>query len=143
MSEEAALLLIVDDEPRILSALRRSLRREPFEVVAVETSREALHHLETLPVDIILSDHKMPGMTGVQLLAAASQLRPNAPRILITGWTEEIPPEDMEAIGVFAVLNKPWDDAELKETLRAAAKARHAEQQAAQDTAKLTPWRSI
>jgi CheY-like chemotaxis protein len=94
-------------------------------------------------VDIILSDHKMPGMTGVQLLAAASQLRPNAPRILITGWTEEIPPEDMEAIGVFAVLNKPWDDAELKETLRAAAKARHAEQQAAQDTAKLTPWRSI
>jgi DNA-binding NtrC family response regulator len=143
MSEEAALLLIVDDEPRILSALRRSLRREPFEVGAVESSREALHHLETLPVDIILSDHKMPGMTGVQLLAAASQLRPNAPRILITGWTEEIPPEDMEAIGVFAVLNKPWDDAELKETLRAAAKARHAEQQAAQDTAKLTPWRSI
>jgi DNA-binding NtrC family response regulator len=142
MSEESALLLIVDDEPRILSALRRSLRREPFEVVAVETSREALHHLETLPVDIILSDHKMPGMTGVQLLAAASRLRPKAVRILITGWTEEIPPEDMEAIGVFAVLNKPWDDAALKETLRNAAKARPAEQQATGDAAKLPPWPS-
>jgi adenylate cyclase len=140
MSEAPALLLIVDDEPRILSALRRSLRREPFEVLAVETSREALHHLETLPVDIVLSDHKMPGMTGVQLLAAATRIRPQAVRILITGWTQEIPPEDMEAIGVFKVLNKPWDDAELKETLRAAAKQRHSELQAGDDTAKLPPW---
>ncbi len=136
MSEDA-LLLIVDDEPRILSALRRSLRREPFEVVAVETSREALQQLKTLPIDIVLSDHKMPGMTGVQLLAAAAQIRPDAVRILITGWTEEIPPEEIEAIGAFALLNKPWDDAELKETLHAAAKARHAEQQLPEDTARI------
>ena len=142
MNEESALLLIVDDEPRILSALRRSLRREPFEVLAVETTREALHLLETQPVDVILSDHKMPGMTGVQLLSAAAQMRPEAVRILITGWTEEIPSDELEAIGVFAVLNKPWDDGELKETLRAAAKARHSEQQPGDDDAKLPSWPS-
>ena len=116
------LLLIVDDEPRILSALRRSLRREPYEVIAVETSREALHALETQPVALVLSDHKMPGMTGLQILAEAARLRPGAQRLLITGWTEEIPQQEIEALGVFAVLNKPWDDAELKETLAAALK---------------------
>ena len=148
MSEGQALLLIVDDEPRILSALRRSLRREPFEVIAVETTREALHVLESQPVDIVLSDHKMPGMTGVQLLAEAARLRPEAVRILITGWTEEIPPGEMEAIGVRAVLNRPWDDAALKETLREAAKSRSGEpasegaEQDAADAGKLPPWPS-
>lgn len=124
MNEEPALLLIVDDEPRILSALRRALRREPFEVLAVETCREALHLLETQPIDIVLSDHKMPGMTGLQLLAEAARLRPGVVRLLITGWTEEIPAGEIEALGVLAVLNKPWDDAELKEVLAAARKAR-------------------
>ena len=123
MSEALPLLLIVDDEPRILSALRRSLRREPVEVLAVESCREALELLASQPVDLVLSDHKMPGMTGLQLLAEAARLRPQAVRLLITGWTEEIPPAEIEALSVFAVLNKPWDDAELKETLRAAAKS--------------------
>ena len=122
MSDAAPLLLIVDDEPRILSALRRALRREAFEIIAVETWREALHALETLPVDVVLSDHKMPGMTGLEILAAAAERRPRAVRLLITGWTESIPDEAIQGVGVRAVINKPWDDGELKETLRAALK---------------------
>ena len=124
MSEESALLLIVDDEPRILSALRRALRREPFEVLAVESTREALALLETQAIDIVLSDHKMPGMTGLQLLTEAARLCPQAVRILITGWTEEIPAEQIEAVGVFKVLNKPWEDTALKDALSEARKAR-------------------
>ena len=144
MTDANALLLIVDDEPRILSALRRSLRREPFEVIAVETTREALQVLESQPVDIVLSDHKMPGMTGVQLLAEAARLRPGAVRILITGWTEELPPGHREAIGVYAILNKPWEDEKLKETIREAAKASGGVevQQGADDAGKLPPWPS-
>jgi len=87
----APLLLLVDDESRILSALRRCLRREPYELISAETTSEALRLVETQPVDLVLSDHKMPGMTGIQLLARVAQLRPQAIRLLITGWTESIP----------------------------------------------------
>ena len=113
-------LLIVDDEPRILSALRRSLRREGFEIVTADSTAEALRSLEAEPFDLILSDHKMPGMTGLQLLERAAEHSPGAIRLLITGWTEAIPDDDIRAVGVRAVITKPWDDAALKATLRRA-----------------------
>jgi response regulator RpfG family c-di-GMP phosphodiesterase len=112
-------LLIVDDEAQILSALERSLRREGYEIVAVESAAAALRVLEKRCVDAILSDQKMPGMSGVQLLARAAELRPEAVRMLITGWIDEIPTERLEEVGICALVTKPWDDAKLKTTLRA------------------------
>jgi DNA-binding NtrC family response regulator len=114
-------LLVVDDEERILSALRRSLRREGYEIVTSESVHEALEMLKRYPVDMILSDQKMPGMSGLQFLAEAAARCPGATRMLITGWTEEIAPEKLEDIGIFALINKPWNDAQLKETLRRAS----------------------
>ena len=90
---ERPSLLIVDDEARILSALRRSLRREGYEIVTAETAEEALRLLGERPVDAILSDQKLPGMEGSQFLAEAARLCPEAVRMIITGWTEEIPRE--------------------------------------------------
>ena len=119
-----ARLLILDDEPRILSALRRSLRREPYEVFTAETAAEALRILDTEPIDLVLSDHKMPGTSGLQFLAQARARRPGAARLLITGWPELIPAADIRALGVLAVIAKPWEDAALKETLRMACKDR-------------------
>jgi response regulator RpfG family c-di-GMP phosphodiesterase len=112
--------LIVDDEARILSALRRALRREGYEIVTAETVADALRILDERPVDGILSDHKMPGMSGVQFLEEASRRRPDAVRMIITGWTEEIPSARLEEAGVCALVTKPWDDARLKATLRRA-----------------------
>ena len=120
MSEVRPVLLIVDDEVRILTALRRVLRSERYEILTAETPTEALRLLDERRVDLILSDHKMPGMSGLELLARASSKQPSAGRILITGWTEEVPPEELAAVGVCALLPKPWDNAELKATLRAA-----------------------
>ena len=124
MGDEAArvrpTLLIVDDEEQILSALKRALRREGYEIVAAETAAAALRILDERPVDAILSDQKMPGMSGVQLLTQAAKRRPHAVRMLITGWTEEIPIEQLEEVGVRALVTKPWDDAKLKATLRQA-----------------------
>jgi CheY-like chemotaxis protein len=111
--------LIVDDEAQILSALKRSLRREGYEIVAVESAAAALRVLDERWVDAILSDHKMPGISGVQLLARVAQLRPDVVRMLITGWTNEIPHERLEEVGICALVTKPWDDAKLKATLRA------------------------
>jgi response regulator RpfG family c-di-GMP phosphodiesterase len=120
MTAARPVLLIVDDEARILTALQRALRRESYEILTAETPAEAMKLLDQHRVDVILSDHKMPGMNGLALLAHASRKQPSAARVLITGWTEEVPPADLAAIGVRALLPKPWDDAELKKTLRAA-----------------------
>jgi CheY-like chemotaxis protein len=113
-------LLVVDDEERILSALRRTLRREGYRVVTSESVHEALEILDAGPVDLILSDQKMPGMSGLQFLEEAAKRCPGAARVLITGWTEEIPPEKLEELGIRGLITKPWDDARLKKVLREA-----------------------
>ncbi len=117
---DAPCVLLVDDEARILSALRRCLRREGFEILTAESAAEALRILDAHPVDAIVSDQKMPGGSGLALLAAAARRRPNAARMLITGVTDEIPRAELEAAGVCALITKPWDDTRLKATLRRA-----------------------
>jgi DNA-binding NtrC family response regulator len=113
-------LLIVDDEDRILSALRRCLRREGYEILTADTVDLALELVGGRQVDLVLSDHKMPGMSGVDLLQAVRRVQPAAACLLITGWSQAISQDDLAAAGVFAVIPKPWDDAELKQSLRAA-----------------------
>ena len=120
MAGDGRVLLIVDDEARILSALRRTLRREGYEIFTAETVDEAFDILEQRPVDAILSDHKMPGMSGMKFLEEAGRRRPDAVRMIITGWTEELPRASLDEVGVCALVTKPWDDAKLKATLRRA-----------------------
>ncbi len=122
MSEQgrAPALLIVDDEPRILSALRRSLRREGWRILATTEPEEALRWLATERIGALLTDHKMRGCSGIELLDAAARVQPGAARFLITGWPDAIPQARLEAIGVRALIPKPWDDAALKALLRGA-----------------------
>jgi response regulator RpfG family c-di-GMP phosphodiesterase len=114
------LLLIVDDEARVLSALRRALRKEGYEILTAESPREALKLIADHPVDAVLSDHKMPGMSGLQVLAEVARQRPNAARLLISGWPEAVTQRELDQLGVHALIPKPWNDAELKAELRAA-----------------------
>lgn len=114
------MVLLVDDEPRILSALRRALRREGYALLCAETAQEALRLLSSERVDCVLSDHKMPGVTGMQLMERVAAARPEVVRLILTGWNQEISPPELERLDIRAVLAKPWDDAELKTTLRKA-----------------------
>jgi response regulator RpfG family c-di-GMP phosphodiesterase len=116
---DAPTLLVVDDEARILSVLRRALRREGWRILTAGTPADALRILEEEPVDAVLTDHKMPRMSGLDLLEAAARRRPAAARLLISGWPDEISPERMSALGIHALIPKPWDDGELRRILRA------------------------
>jgi len=114
------IVLLVDDEPRILSALTRALRREGYQLLSADTPAQALRLVDEHPVDLVLSDYKMPGTTGLELLERIAKRRPEAARLLITGWNTEVDPVALAQLGVLAVLPKPWDDSELKLALRKA-----------------------
>lgn len=79
-----ARVLFVDDEPRVLTTMRM-LFRAHYEVFFAEGGAQALELLRKQPVDVVVSDQRMPGMSGIELLRAARELNPNAMRILLTG----------------------------------------------------------
>ena len=113
-------LLIVDDEVRILTALRRSLRREGWEILVADSPDKALALIEDHDIDVVLSDQKMRGMSGLELLEIVKERSPHTRLLLITGWTGEVPEAVVSRLRLLAVIQKPWDDEELKGILRRA-----------------------
>lgn len=114
-------LLLVDDEENILKALVRLFRRLGHEILTASSGTEALALLQERPVSLIVSDHRMPGMSGAELLAAAARIRPEALRIMLTGYADIR--AAMEAINegrVYRFLPKPWDDDALLRTVEEA-----------------------
>ncbi len=102
----------------MLSALRRALRKEGYEILTASTPEEALAIVDRQAVDLVLSDHKMPGMSGVQLLEQVAARRPDTARMLISGWPEAVPPEELDKLEIRALIPKPWNDKDLKHELR-------------------------
>jgi DNA-binding NtrC family response regulator len=117
------LVLLVDDDANVLSALRRTLRREKIAIETARDAREALAILGDGPVDLVISDHRMPGMSGVELLETIRTRWPKTVRILMSGWSAEIPSAELKAAGLFLVLSKPWDDGELRSAIKRAVGA--------------------
>jgi len=82
------LILLVDDEPNILKSLKRLLRGKPFNLVTATTAREALTILAENEVQVMLTDHKMPNMTGAQLIDIVHQQHPNIVSIMLSGQVD-------------------------------------------------------
>ncbi len=118
MTSRLPVVLLVDDEANILSALQRTLRREGYELLTADSAAAALAILADREVDLVVSDQKMPGTHGIAMFAEIERSGRRLPRVLLSGWPEEIPEEDLDAAGVTALLPKPWDDGELKATLQ-------------------------
>ena len=123
-------LLCVDDEPSILSALRRVLRAPDCRVLQATSGAEALEILAREPVAVIVSDMRMPGMDGAELLSRVRAQWPHTARILLTGYA------DMKATiaainegQIYRYINKPWDETELRVTVRQAAERYQLEQE--------------
>lgn len=108
-------LLLVDDEANILSALKRLLRRDGYTLVSAASGEAGLALLAEQAVDVILSDQRMPGMSGVEFLRKARELRPDTVRMVLSGYTELQSITDAINEGaIFKFLTKPWDDDQLR-----------------------------
>jgi class 3 adenylate cyclase len=113
MSDEATVLL-VDDEPRVLDSLEALLGME-HRVLRAEKPETALHALATEPVAVVVSDQRMPGMAGTELLARSRDVAPDTVRILLTAFTDtEALVEAINAAGIYHFVHKPWDPTELR-----------------------------
>lgn len=121
MAPSVRTVLIVDDEENILSALQRTLRRENYSLLIAAEPAQALDILRQSQVDVVVSDHLMPNMSGLDFLKEVRALYPDVVRIMLTGHAQMS--TAMEAINegeIFRFLTKPWEDAELKVALHLA-----------------------
>jgi len=108
-------ILLVDDEDSILSALRRLLRRESYQVVTANGGQAGLDELARRRVDVIVSDQRMPGMSGVEFLHRAKELYPDTVRMVLSGYADLQSITDAINEGaIYKFLSKPWDDERLK-----------------------------
>ncbi len=118
MTKPPRRILVVDDEINICNALRRSLRKEGYEILVANEPAQGLQILKTEKVDLVLSDHLMPNMTGLEFLGIVRDRYPNTVRILLTGHADmETAIKAINDGQVYRFLTKPWDDLELKVTL--------------------------
>ncbi|MEO5732163.1 MAG: HD domain-containing phosphohydrolase, partial [Rubrivivax sp.] len=114
-------MLCVDDEPNIVAALRRLFRGAGYRVLTATSGAEALALFESEPIDLVMSDMRMPGMDGAQLLEQVRRRWPSATRLLLTGYADV--QSSMAAINqgeVYRYLTKPWNDNEVLLAVREA-----------------------
>lgn len=108
-------ILLVDDEPGVLNALRRVFRQENYTVHTAPGAEEALALLQKTPCHLMISDYMMPGMNGVELLRKVKELHPEMMRIMLTGHADTN--AVMGAIkdgAVYKFILKPWNDDDLR-----------------------------
>jgi len=108
-------VLIVDDEDMVITSLRAYLQLETdYQVEGITDPEEAARFLEDRQVDVVISDYLMPKMNGIQLLARAKQLQPEATRVLLTGHADKQSAiQAINDVGLYQYLEKPWENAQL------------------------------
>ncbi|MGD8861402.1 MAG: response regulator, partial [Myxococcales bacterium] len=119
-SEETGTIMIVDDEEMVLTSLSSFLTLETdYEVVTYTRATEALEHFEDNDVDLVISDFLMPEMDGLEFLRRARDLRPEVPRIILTGYADkENAIKAINEVGLFQYIEKPWNNDDIRLIIR-------------------------
>ena len=135
-AEHKHCLLVVDDEPEVCNAVYHLLRRR-YHVLRAHSAAEAVELLATHEVEIILTDQRMPNVSGVQMLARIKARHPEAIRMLYTGYS------DLDAIvaavnqgHIYRFLSKPWQPEELEAAVDDAAVEYHRIIQSAEEVSR-------
>jgi len=112
-------VLLVDDEQHILNSLKRLLRKEDYQTYTALGAEKGLEILKDHPVQMVITDQRMPGMTGTEFLAKVREMYPDSIRVILSGYAEAS--GIVEAInqgGVYRFIAKPWSDEDLIVTIR-------------------------
>jgi response regulator RpfG family c-di-GMP phosphodiesterase len=130
---EKIKVLFVDDEVHNLEAFKASFRRD-FQVYVSLNANDAMKLLETEPIQIVLSDQRMPGITGVEFFEHIQQNKPEIMRMLITGYADiNIVVDAVNKGKIFKYIQKPWNNEQLKESILQAYKVYTEQEQRKKD----------
>lgn len=119
--DDAPTLLLVDDEPNILRALTRTLRRDGYRILTAGSARQAFDVLAQNEVQVVLSDQRMPAMSGTDFLSEVKSLYPDTVRLVLSGYTDlAAVTEAINRGAIYRFLTKPWVDEQLRDHVREA-----------------------
>jgi response regulator RpfG family c-di-GMP phosphodiesterase len=108
-------IIIVDDTREVLASFKRELRKEPYNVFYAGGGAEALEILSENPCKLIISDIKMPGMDGFELLARVQELYPETIRVVLSGHSDvKLILNLVNKGGIYRYLTKPWEMEDIK-----------------------------
>jgi len=123
-------ILLVDDTPQILKSLERTLRNDDYEIFTAASSSEAFNIMQAVEIDLVITDERMPGLSGVDLLQMIKKHDPNIIRIMITGMNDiEVFKDAVNRGEIYRFFSKPWDDFELLMAVQQALKQRSLEKE--------------
>jgi two-component system NtrC family sensor kinase len=112
-------VLFVDDEPHILSSLKRLLRGEDYQILTATSGEEGLKVLQTNSVQLVISDQRMPNMEGTVFLQKVKELYPHTVRVILSGFADaSVIVESINKGEIYRFIGKPWNDEELKSSIR-------------------------
>jgi len=111
-------ILCVDDEPLASRALYRLLSREPYDVLVAASPGQALRYVRDFDVDLIITDQRMPEMSGVELLSEVRQVSPSTGGLILTAYPESVMADDPPETASTPIFAKPWDDETLRVGIR-------------------------
>lgn len=115
--EKKITVLYVDDEEHNLKSFKASFRRD-FEIHLALSGKEGLEILKEQDINVILTDQRMPGMTGIEFLIEADKVNPEPMRILVTGYSDINAVIDSINKGeIYRYISKPWKEDELRQTI--------------------------
>ncbi len=119
MEDKAFTILCVDDEKSILNALKRLLRKEGYQLLFANSGKEGLELLEKNDVHLVISDQRMPGMSGTEFLEIVKDQYPDVLRIILTGYSDiDSITESINKGNIYKFFFKPWNDLRLKSEIR-------------------------
>lgn len=114
-------VLLVDDEEKVLHSLKRLLRKEGYSLLTAISAAEGLKLLEENDIHLVISDHRMPQVSGIEFFAIVKERYPDVLRIILTGYTEVDSITDAINKGdIYKFFLKPWNDQSLKLEIRQA-----------------------
>jgi len=126
VNEEKETILIVDDEPDILNLLSEATERWGYQAVTARDGEEGLNKIENVPVDLLLTDFRMPKANGKVLVEKIKKISPDTSVIVFTGYSSVDGAVDLIKAGADEYLTKPVDLAKLKTTIAGLLKEKRA-----------------